>query len=108
DGQRWVADGRTFGSRVVAGGCGEIGARALERVEVAVALGALHRERFRGDELVDRTGAVIVQGGEAALGLGDLQEVAANAGEADGLGGSRSRVGGGHLFQRILIDAERN
>lgn len=40
-----------------------------------------------------------------ALGLRDLRDVHANAGEADGLSGSGTGIGAGHLLDVIKIDA---
>lgn len=47
-----------------------------------------------------------VSGDIAAFGLGDLQEVASNAGQADGLGWSSAAVRGGHALQIEVIDNE--
>ena len=53
-----------------------------------------------------KIGTVIVEGEEAAFGLRDLQEVAANAGEADRLRGRGAGIGRRHFFQRVFVDAE--
>ena len=42
---------------------------------------------------------------EGAFGLGDLHQVHANAGQADGLGGRGAGIGGGHLFEVEEVDA---
>ena len=47
-----------------------------------------------------------VQGNIAALGLGDLQKVAAHAGEADVLRGSDAAIGGGHAHEMSAVDQE--
>ena len=48
-----------------------------------------------------------VEGDGAAFGLSDLEKVAADSGEADGLSGGSASVGGGHFFQVEKINAER-
>lgn len=104
DGEGGVADGGIGRRRGVASDGFEVACgAAFECVGVAVAFGTGHVDGVGGDEFVE-IGAVIVESEEAALGLRDLEEVAANAGEADGLGGSGAGVGGRHLFERVCVD----
>jgi hypothetical protein len=49
-----------------------------------------------------------VQNDVPALRLCDLQQVCAHSSEANGLCGSRSFIGGGHLLQRILVHTEED
>ena len=106
DHQGGIADRGAFRGRGVAGCRGEIAARALQSIAIAVAFGTLHGDGIGGDEFVHGVGAVIVEGGKTALGLCDLKQVATDTGEADGLGRGGASVGGRHLAQGILVDAE--
>ena len=86
--------------------CGsEFAAGAFDRIGITVALGAGHGKRIGGDEFVERS-AMAVGGDVAAFRLSNLQEVHSNAGQADGLRGSRAFVGRGHSLQREVIDDE--
>ena len=105
DGQGGVADRGAIGCGRMAGGDGEIAAGALDSVGIAVTLRALHGDRIRRDQFIQGR-AMIVQGGEAALSLGNLQQVTANAGQANRLGRGGARVGGRHLLQGVLINTE--
>src|SRR5215470_9387260 len=107
DGKNRVADRRTFWSGSVAGGHGKFAAVAVaaDFVGVAVALRAGHGYGAVRNEFTHFR-AVTVERHIAAFGLGDFEEVAANAGKADGLRGSSAGVGRGHLFEREIVDAE--
>jgi len=82
----------------MARGSGEFTAGTLDGVGIAVALGAGHGEIIGGDEFVKRS-AMAVRGYVAAFRLSDLQEVASNAREADGLRWSGAAIRGRHLLQ---------
>ncbi len=83
----------------------EIQARTFNGVRVAVTLGAGHGKSIGGDEFVERS-ALGVGGDVGAFGHGDLQEVASNASQGDGLRRSGTFIGGRHPLQRELIDGE--
>ncbi len=83
----------------------EIQARTFNGVRVAVTLGAGHGKSIGGDEFVERS-ALGVGGDVGAFGHGDLQEVASNASQGDGLRRSGAFIGGRHPLQRELIDGE--
>ncbi|MCU1316805.1 MAG: hypothetical protein JWN63_2127 [Candidatus Acidoferrum typicum] len=86
---------------------GEFTARTLERVGITVALGAGQGKRIGGDEFVERS-AMAVRGDVASFRLGNLQEVASNAGQADGLGWSRTTIRGRHALQiEVIYDKEK-
>src|SRR5262249_8300188 len=80
---------------------------AANVVGVAVALGARHGYRAVRNEFTHFR-AVAIEGHVAALGLGDFQEIAANAGQADGLRWSRAGIGCGHSFGGEIENAEEN
>src|SRR5438132_11441445 len=84
---------------------GEFTAGTCDRVGIAVALGAGHGKRIGGDELVERS-AMAVGRDVTAFRLGDLQEVASNAGQGDGLRGSCAFVGRRHSLQREVVEDE--
>jgi len=107
DGQGGVTDLRAGGGWGVAGGDGEVWAGALDRVEVAIAFRAGHGERAGGDEVADRS-ALAIESHVAAFGVGDGKEVAADAGEADGLCRGGAGIGDGELFERKGVEAEEN
>jgi hypothetical protein len=88
----------------VAGGNGEIGSRAINGIGVAIALRAGYGRGAGRDEFLERS-AMSILGNEAALGLGDLQEIHAHTGQADGLGWCSAFVGDGHFLDRVEIDA---
>src|SRR5439155_892704 len=69
----------------------EFAAETFDGVGVAVALVAGHGKRTGGHELVERS-AMAVDGDVGAFRLGDLQEVASNADQGDGLRGRRALV----------------
>ena len=103
DGEIGIANGR-------AGRCGrmmrsgrEFAAETFDGVGVAVAVGAGHGERVGGDEFVERS-AMAVDGDVGAFRLGDLQEVASNADQADGLRGRRALVSRRHFLQKDLVN----
>ena len=86
---------------------GEFTAQTLERVGITVALGAGNGKRIGGDEFVERS-AMAVRGDVAAFRLGDLQEVASNARQADGLRRSRTFIGDRHSLQiEVIYDKEK-
>src|SRR5260370_24353220 len=85
------------GSETIAG--------TFDCVGIAVALGAGHGKRVGGDEFAERS-AFAVGGDVGAFGLGDLQEVAANARQTDGLRSSRTFIRGRHSLQNEIIDGE--
>jgi len=85
------------------GGDGKIASGAFDGVGVAVAVGAGHVEIVGRDELAERS-AIAIRSDVTAFGLGDLEEVAANADQADGLGRGCAAIRGGHLLQIDAID----
>ena len=106
DGEGGVADGGVGRGGGVASDSFEVaGGAALERVGVAVAFGPGHVDGVGGDEFVE-IGTMIVECEEAAFGLRDLQEVAADAGEADGLRWGGASIGGWHFLERVFVDDE--
>jgi len=107
DGEGGVANGEAGWGWGVAGGDGNVGTCAVDRVGVAVALGAGHGERAGGDEFGER-GALTVERDVATFGVGDREEVATDAGEADGLRASSAKIGGGEFFERKGVEAEEN
>jgi len=103
DGEIGIANGR-------AGRCGrmmrsgrEFAAETFDGVGVAVALGAGHGKRTGGHELVERS-AMAVDGDVGAFRLGDLQEVASNADQGDGLRGRRALVSRRHFLQKEVVN----
>src|SRR5260370_38208387 len=62
----------------------EIIAGTFDLIGIAVAFGVGHGNRFGGDEFAER-GAMAVGGDEAGFPIGNLQEVHANARQAEGL-----------------------
>jgi hypothetical protein len=102
-GEVGIADGGAGrGGGVVGRDC-EIAAGTFDGVGVAVALGAGHVEIVGRDELTERS-AIAIRSDVATFGLGDLEEVAANADQADGLRWSRAAIRGWHLLQVDAID----
>jgi len=105
DGEIGIANGGAGrGGRMARGGS-ESDAGTFDCVGIAVAFGAGHGKRVGGDEFAERS-ALAVGGDVEAFGLGDLQEVASNAGQADGLRCSRTFIRGRHFLQRELIDGK--
>jgi hypothetical protein len=78
----------------------------VDLIAVPVALGVLHAKRTGGDQLVER-GTVAIQGDVAALRLRDLQQISADAGQADGLRGSSAGISRGHSGQIEVVDPEK-
>ena len=80
---------------------------ATDFVGVAVALGARQIHSAGGGEFVERTamarGSLV-----GALGVGNLQQVHANAGEADGLSRRGTGIAHGHPFEIDKVDATGN
>src|SRR5260370_37730522 len=105
DGEIGVANGGAGGSGQMARSDSETGAGTFDCVGIAVALGAGHGKRVGGDEFAERS-ALAVGGDVGAFGLGDLQQVASNARQADGLRRSGAFVRGGHSLQREMINDE--
>ena len=105
DSQNGVANGRTGKRRGVTSRDGEIAAGAFHGIRVAVPFGTRHRQGV-GREQFTEPCAVAVLRDKKALGLRDLQQIASNAREADGLRGRRAFVGGGHFLQIEVIDTE--
>jgi len=79
-------------------------ASAMDLVGVAIAFSSGEIYEAGGGEFIKRY-AVCVGGDIGALGLCDLCEVHANAGEADGLRWSGSGIGGRHFLYVEIIDA---
>src|SRR5260370_33358202 len=105
DGEIGVANGGAGGSGQMARSGSETSAGTFDCVGIAVALGAGHGKRVGGDEFAERS-AFAVGGDVRAFGLGDLQEVAANARQTDGLRSSGTFIRGRHSLQREMIDGE--
>src|SRR5260370_12406766 len=105
DGEIGVANGGAGGSGQMARSGSETSAGTFDCVGIAVALGAGHGKRVGGDEFAERS-AIAVGGDVGAFGLGDLQEVASNARQADGLRRSGTFIRGRHSLQRELIDGK--
>ena len=85
----------------MAGADGELRARAVDRIGVAIAPRARHGQIAGRSELVEWN-APAAQGYETALGFADLQQVHADSGEADGLSRSRAFVSRGHLLEIVV------
>jgi hypothetical protein len=85
---------------------GEIIARTFYRVGVTVPFRARHAHGTRREEFLHRH-TMPVDGNAVALGLGNLQQIHAHAGEADGLRGRGALVRGGHALEVENIDAEK-
>src|ERR1700688_2582270 len=106
-GEIGIANGRAGRRRQMPCRGGEFAARTFERVGITVALGAGHGKGIGGDEFVER-GAMAVRGDVAAFRLGDLEEVASNARQADGLRRSRTFIRDRHSLQiKVIYDKEK-
>src|SRR5260370_36729597 len=103
DGEVGIANGGAGRRGQVARCGGEFTAGTFDRVGIAVAFGAGHGKRIGGDELVERS-AMAGLGDVAAVRLGDLQEVASNARQADGLRWSGTFIRCRHSLQIEVID----
>ncbi len=104
DGEDGVADRRIWRRGSVVRDYGEFAAfAATDFVGVALAFGTRKVHGAGRREFVERD-AVAVRSDVGAFGLCDLREVHPNAGEAYGLGGSSTGVGGGHSLEGIEID----
>lgn len=79
-------------------------AATMDLIGIAVAFSSGEIHKARGGEFIERH-AVLIGGDIGALGLCDLCEVHANAGETDGLGWRGSGIRGGHLLYIKEIDA---
>lgn len=75
-------------------------------VSVPVAFSSVHGQRTTRDELI-KGDALAVQRDISAFGLGDLQEVAAHARQADRLCRRGTLVGRWHLFQVELVHTKQ-
>ena len=107
DGEIGIANGGARRRRQMPCRGAEFTARTLERVGITVALGARHGKRIGGDEFVERS-AMAIRGDVAAFRLGDLQEVASNARQADGLRRSRTFIRDRHSLQiEVIYDKEK-
>jgi len=80
-------------------------AAALDFVGIAVAARAGHGERAGRDQFVDVL-AMAVEGDAVALGLGDVQKMATNGGQADGLRGGSAGIGDRHFLCGEVKNAE--
>src|ERR671925_162369 len=98
-----IANGRTCRRRLMAGADGELFARTLNRIGVAIAPGARHGQIAGRGELAERSAAAI-QGDESALGCSDLQQICTDSGQGDGLRWSRAFIGCGHFLKIIAKD----
>jgi len=105
NGQIGIANGGAGRSGCVARGGGEFAPGTLDGIGIAITLGAGHGERIGGDEFFKRS-ALAVNGDVGALRLGDLQEVASDTGQGDGLRRSRAFVGRRHSLQGEMIHNE--
>jgi len=82
-------------------------AGAGDRVPVAIAAAAAHGESAGRNQFIERE-ALAMECHVAAFGLADLQEVTADAGQADSLGGHGAGVGGRQSLQIVVVDAEKD
>src|SRR5712664_1691195 len=107
DGEIGIANGGAGRRRQVARRGGEFTAGTFHGVGITVALGAGHGKRIGGDEFVERS-AMAVRGDVAAFRLGDLQEIASNARQADGLRWSGTFIRCRHSLQiEVIHDKEK-
>ncbi len=107
DGEIGIANGGAGRRRQMPRRGGEFTAGTFERVGITVALGARHGKRIGGDEFVERS-AMAVGGDVAAFRLRDLEEVASNARQADGLRRSRTFIRDRHSLQiEVIYDKEK-
>lgn len=103
NGQIWITNGRTCRRGGMAGADGELLARAVNRVGVAISPGARHGQVTGRSEFAERS-ATTIQGDESALGGGDLQQVRADSSQGDGLRWSGAFVGRRHLLKVVVKD----
>ncbi len=106
DGKGGVANGGACGRWQVPRSNAEVGTGAVYGVGVAVAFGAGHGERAGGDQVSER-GTLAVESDVAALGVGNGEQVTADAGEADGLRRGSAGIGGRELLEREGVEAEK-
>src|SRR6266481_8866460 len=107
DGEIGIANGGAGRCGQMPRRSGEITTGTFERVGITVALGARHGKRIGGDEFVERS-AMAVGGDVAAFRLRDLEEVASNARQADGLRRSRTFIRDRHSLQiEVIYDKEK-
>lgn len=83
----------------------EIASGTVDRIVIAIALGARHRQRIRRDEFIERCASAILSY-ESALRLSDLQQIHSHPGNADRLRRSRTRGCHRHLFEIEVVHAE--
>ena len=107
DGEMGIPDGRIRWRRRMPRCRLELHAGALDRVRVSIAPGAWQREGIRGNQLVQRN-TTAVQGDIGEFRLRDLQQIAADAGQGDGLRRSGALIGGGHLLEIVVESAIEN
>src|SRR6266849_1553159 len=105
DGEIGIANRRAGRCGQMAGGSGKFTAGTFNGVGISIALGAGHGKRIGGNEFLERS-AMAVRGDVAAFCLGNLQEVASNARQADRLRRSRTYIRGWHPLQRKMINDE--
>lgn len=107
DGEIGIANGGASRRRKMPRRSGKFTAGTLERVGIAVAPSAGHGQRIGGHEFVERS-AMAVGGDVTAFRLGDLQEVASNVCQTDGLRRSRTFIGHRHFLQvKTIHDEEK-
>jgi len=85
----------------------EVGAGAIHLVRVTVAAGPAHGHGARGNEFV-QSRAFSIQSHVGPFRLSDLQKIATNPGETNGLRGRRSGIRCGHFFQVDLVHPEKD
>lgn len=106
DRERGIANGRTCGGWSVAGRGAKVASGTLDRIGVTVSLGPRHGQRIGRNEFV-QSRAMPVLRDVAALRLGNLQKISANAGEAYGLRWRGAFVSDRHFFEVEMIDAKQ-
>jgi hypothetical protein len=102
EGEIGIANGGASRRGQMARRSSEFTAGAFNGVGIPITLGASHGNGIGRNKLVERS-AMAVSGDVAAFRLGDLQEVASNAGEADGLRWSRTVIRGRHALHIEVI-----
>lgn len=104
DGEIRIANRRAGRCGLMTGADGELFARALHRIGVAIAPGARHGQIAGGSELAERS-TTAIEGDESALGGSDLQQIRTDSGQGDGLRWSRAFVRRGHLLKIVVKDS---
>jgi hypothetical protein len=103
--KRGIADGRAWWGVRMPSDDFEIASGAGDFVGVAVAAGLGQSKRAGRNQLIDGA-AVTIECQTVALRGGNLQQIAADTNEADGLGGCSAFIGCGQLFEGIGINAK--